>query len=90
MQRAAQNTAVIRLKDWMPLDGYYRIFQLLGNKYGAHTYILDLEGIEKIEEDILGLILMVKQYAEFKEAKLEVKYHNIDPGDSVQQILQGF
>ena len=65
---------IIRLTDFLPLRSYFSVFNTVSKDQTPDIYVLDLAGVDSLDKNVLGLIVLLKQHA--NSAKVDFKITN--------------
>lgn len=66
---------IIRLSDFLPLRSYFSVFNTVWNETIPDQYVLDLHGVDQIDKNVIGLIVLLKQHANDSRSSFELKNH---------------
>ncbi|MDH5217979.1 MAG: hypothetical protein OEX19_09805 [Gammaproteobacteria bacterium] len=66
---------IIRLTDFLPLRSYFSVFNIVWKETTPDQYVLDLHGVDEIDQNVIGLIVLLKQHANDSRSSFELKNH---------------
>ena len=83
------NVMKIKLKDYLPIRSYFSVFNTIWNRPVPKIYVLDMEGVGGIDGNIIGVFVLLKQYAREKSATIEVINYSSALVERISSILIG-
>lgn len=54
---------IVKLKEYVPLESSYEVMKTIFRQRIPRAYVVDFDGVEKLESAMLGVLVLMKRHA---------------------------